>query len=451
MSKIRTWIARALVVAVIAGPTAACDFVKPTTANPNAVPSAQLNQLFVTAQLIAWFNGEATLSRYPAMWLEQMHGSDRQFVTLGRYIIGEQDADDEWLNAYLGGGLIDLRQAQQTASDNGDRVYLGILKIHEAFIVATIASTWGDIPYSEAVSLPEITTPALDEQAAVYAAVQALLDSAIADLQSGAGPGPGSADLVFGGNAAAWIAVAHTLKARYHMHWAEADAGRYAQALAEANQGIMDPSGNWRAQHGSSSTENNLWFMFMRDRSGYISAGEYLVELLKDRGDPRIAFYFDQVDGEYVGGTSAQPDPQASPLSTDDGYGAADFDFPLVTCAENAGIGAEAAFQTGDAGGAAMWVNRLIACQEAFWGVDLPPFEAPLDLEEIIDQKYMAGFLSIEVWNDYKRTCLPAIVPYEGGPIPGRLNYPEAERIANPNIPSVAQQPARNDNDPNAC
>ena len=56
----------------------------------------------------------------------------------------------------------------------------------------------------------------------------------------------------------------------------------------------------------------------------------------------------------------------------------------------------------------------------------------------------------MEVWNDYKRTCLRRRSPSAGG-MPGRLYYGQAERQSNTNIPEPAQQPARNENDPNPC
>ena len=67
-----------------------------------------------------------------------------------------------------------------------------------------------------------------------------------------------------------------------------------------------------------------------------------------------------------------------------------------------------------------------------------------------MDQKYIALFLNAEVYNDYKRTCLPAITERAGG-MPGRLFYGQDERQSNSNIPEPAQQKIRNDNDPNAC
>jgi hypothetical protein len=72
-------------------------------------------------------------------------------------------------------------------------------------------------------------------------------------------------------------------------------------------------------------------------------------------------------------------------------------------------------------------------------------------------------FQNIEAWNDYKRTCLPALVP--GGvpqlaEVPGRLPYGQQERQQNPNIHApesypgnwtTGSAPLRNWNDPEPC
>jgi hypothetical protein len=428
---------------------AACDFISPTETDPNAVPQATVDQLFTSIQVNSFFFAEGQISRIASLWMQQMEGTDRQFQSLSGYIFNEESADGEFSTIYTGGGLIDLAEAIALAEAADRRVYAGILKVHEAFLFGMAASIFGDIPYSEAAS-EGIDAPALDDQAAVYAAVQARLDEAIADLGSGQGTGPGGADLNFGGDAARWTAVAHTLKARFHLHWGEANGdAAYQSALSEAEQGIATAAGSWKAVHSSAATEQNLWYQFMRDRSGYISSGDHLLPMMVADDDPRLPLYFSSVSG---GGFV----PRQSVLS-ETGYGAPDFDFPMVTCAETAFIRAEAHARLGDEGAARAAARDGLACQEAEWGVDLAVQGAALDaatggalLDAIMSQKYAALFLNMEVWNDYKRTCLPAIAERSGG-MPGRLYYGQAERQSNPNIPAPAQQPLRNDNDPEPC
>ncbi len=463
------WRGRALAAALLTGSLVGCQFIEPITTDPNAVGSATVDQLFTAIQLSQYRWDEGQNSRLAAMWTQQMAGTDRQFQTLDEYVFSESEGD-EYPNTYTGGGLVDIRRAIKLAEGGGRQVYAGILKVYEAYRMGMLASVFGDVSYSEAVD-PAITTPKLDGQAAVYTAVQAKLDEAIADL-GGTGAGPGSVDLAFGGNATRWIAVAHTLKARFYLHWAEVSASNYATALAQAQQGISSSSGDWVAKHSDAATESNMWFQFTQvDRTGYISSGEYLVARLNARNDERLPLYFTEASGayggEYVGSpagtrnlTDGRPDPgQAASQINPDGAGAASYGFPFVTCAENYFILAEAQYQTGALVTTVQTsLDNAIACDAARKGVDLSNEQAANNLltgqalfDEIMLQKYMALFLNIEAWNDYKRTCRPVITTYAGQPVPGRLLYSAAERQTNPNVPAPSAQPARNANDPTAC
>ncbi len=127
---------------------------------------------------------------------------------------------------------------------------------------------------------------------------------------------------------------------------------------------------------------------------------------------------------------------------------------PMVTCAENAFIAAEAAYRMGDEGTANTELNAGIRCQEQANGVTLnhpAALSGAALMQEIMTQKYIALFLNEEVWNDYKRTCMPALTTWQGKAIPGRLIYGERERQTNPNVPEPADQPLRNRNDPQPC
>lgn len=417
------------------------------TTDPNKQQETRTpDQYFVPIQANTWFLNEGQIARTAAVWHQQMAGVQRQFSSLDIYSIGESDLEGEWGSFYTGGGIIDARKLQAQVTALGDRRYLGIAKIYEAWLIGTAADVWGDVPYSEAVK--DVATPKLDKQMDIYAAVEALLSSAITDLAAGVGAGPGAADLVYGGNAARWIAFAHTLKARYYLHQAEFAPSNYALALAEAQQGIQ-PGGDYTAYHSSLPAESNQWYQFqVVDRSGYMLAGQALVDTLKNRGDPRLAQYFaPNGSGAFIGSRPGENnDATASDLS-DTRLDPA-FRQPLVTWRENQLIIAEAAFRTGD------FTTALTALNAVRADVGLTPFAgagAAL-IAEIMVQKWIEGFQKIESWQDYNRTCLPALVKAPGSTaIPGRYLYPINERNSNPNIPAPSQQPLRNQNDPNAC
>ncbi|HEX5726348.1 MAG TPA: SusD/RagB family nutrient-binding outer membrane lipoprotein [Longimicrobiaceae bacterium] len=452
-------------VLALGGWLAACDdFLSGPglDTDPNRPSQATIAQLYQGVQVnsFVWFTGD--LARVASMWNQLMAGTGRQQQTRDLYEVTEVDFDFDFSRIYTGGGLIDLREIQRLAGESGDRTYAGIAKVWEAYKIGMAASLWGDIPYSEAVG--ENPKPVLDDQAAVYAAVQTLLNNAIADLQAAAGAGPGVLDQVYGGDRTKWIQAANTLKARFYMHWVEAQLAGGASATRAATacggncltaartaalSGISSAANDMRTFHTTTAGEQNLWFQFMNiARQGDIAAGERLVELLKDRSDPRLEEYFAPVgSGQYIG---APPGTEltASQLNPA-GRGAADFRQPLVTYAENQLILAEANYRLGAEGTALTHLNNARTSEGL---AALGALTGPALLTEIALEKYIALFQNIEAWNDHKRLCEPALTPAAGAAVlPGRLFYGEDERNTNPNIPSPGSITDRNDNDPNPC
>ena len=416
------------------------------TTDPNAQTEVRTpDQYFVAIQANQFFEQESGPARTVAIWHQQMAGVDRQYASLDVYNYSEDDYSGFFDGFYTGGGLIDIRKLQAKVTDQKDRTYLGIAKAVEAFDIGTAADIWGDIPYSEAVN-PAIATPKLDKQLDVYAAIEALLSSAITDLAAGQGAGPKGADLVYAGSATKWTALAHTLKARYYMHQAEVDPANYAKALAEAKLGISSAANDYTSYHSATPTEWNMWYQFQQDRDSYMRDGAFLVNLLKSRSDPRISTYFEGPSS--VGSAPGEANGAASNLSAI--RDAPAFRQPLITYAENQLIIAEASYQTGDQVGALAALNNERASQGL--ATPLVGLVGPALLTEIMTEKYIALFQNIEVWSDYRRTCQPKLTPAPGKTaIPSRFLYPFSERNTNPNIPLPSAQPQRNQNDPNAC
>lgn len=418
--------------------------------DPNRPTSATSAQLLVASQVNNYYIQSGHAARVLAMWTQQMAGTDRQYIGYDLYSVTE-GLFGEFTAGYTGGGLVDLRFIQDEAQASGNKTLGGIAKVLEAMMIGFLVDNYGDIPYSQAVDPDNNPTPSLDTQASVYAALQTLLDGAIADLGANAGS-VGGLDLSFGGDASKWLRVARTLKARYYMHTAETNSGAYALALAQAQQGISSPGGDLTEYHSTSSGEENIWWQFItRDRDSYTRPGKYLVELMKSRNDPRLAVYFALNDAGAYGG--AEPgeglDPQIHSNINADTRLRAEFAQPLVTWAETQAIIAEAAYRG----------NNLTLARSAMDAIradaGLPAIGSTLSgpalLTQIMEEKYIALFQNAEAMNDYKRTCYPNLTPAvttAAAGIPARFTYPVAERTANPNIPDVGAQPRRNTNDP---
>jgi len=218
-------------------------------------------------------------------------------------------------------------------------------------------------------------------------------------------------------------------------------------ALAEAQLGIKKGN-DYLAFHSDTPAESNMWFQFqVNDRSGYMLAGEALVDTLKNRPDPRLAeYYAPNQFGVFLGSLPGENNENASDLS-DIRLDPA-FRQPLVTWRENQLIIAEASSkQTGGDGTALAALNA----ERADVGLGPVALAGAALYGAIMTEKWIEDFQKIEVFQDYNRSCFPVLVPFGGLKIPGRVIYPDVERNSNPNIPVPSAQPARNQNDPTGC
>jgi hypothetical protein len=441
----RSRISAAFSAVAVAGLVAGCSdsyFQGPRlNENPNKPSRAAADQQFVGFQAFTFYTMTGDLNRLISLWMQQMAGTGRQWAGFDKYQVTENDFT--LASFYAQGGLVDIRGVQAKVEE--DKLYLGIAQTWEALMMDLAADTWGDIPYSEAVSA-DVLRPTLDKQVDVHNALLALVDQGITNITAG-GTGPAGADLVYGGDATKWAQAAHTLKARMYLHLAELDPSNYAKALTETNSGLSAATNDFTTYQSSTTGEANHWYQFRIQRGTDISAGKFLVDLMKQRSDPRLTAYFSpgaNAAGQIVGATPGQEfDGGQAWLSGV--RGSPDFRQPVLTFAENQLIRAEAQHRTGAQPAALATLNayRGSAGLPAKSGLT----GAPL-LAAIMEEKYVALFQSTEVWNDYRRTCYPNLTPAFGSFIPARLVYGTDERRANPNVPSPSQQPRRNQDDP---
>lgn len=420
-------------------------------ADPNAPTAATIPQLFVAIEANVFGQQEGPVAMLVCEWMQQCAGVGGRFVdTQGAYIIQPSSFNTSFASLYGAGGLIQIRDVKARADAAGDKLTKGITEVLEAMEVSWAADIWGDLPYREAAG--DNPTPAFDPQMQIYADLQTLLDQAITDMNGG-GPGPGFADLVYGGDKTKWIQAAHTLKARLYLHTVEKlGNASYASALTQANLGISTPANDWKTAHSSATSERNIWAQFQTSSFGNdLVAGSTLVDLMKAQNDPRLPEYFGTNKGGGYGGydvhTKATNGDSISPILGSERTNDETFAQPIMTYDENQLIIAEAAFQTG----AVATAQTALTNVRARYGKG----PVPVTLQAIMQEKYILTFQNVEAWNDFKRTCIPLLLPAASKAlVPGRIYYSATEEQTNPNTPSSANQnlfTVRNANDPNAC
>lgn len=111
--------------------------------------------------------------------------------------------------------LADIKALKELAEPAGFKRHLGMAKTFEAYILMTLVDTFGDVPLSEALD-PTNFNPVADDDATVYSAALALLQSAKADFQATSIGTPN--DYYYGNNATKWIRLVNTLQLKYHLN-----------------------------------------------------------------------------------------------------------------------------------------------------------------------------------------------------------------------------------------
>ena len=394
-------------------------------------------------------------TRIAGMWSGQTKGLILLYKSLAEYNISAEESNTIWQNAYQGVVKQARLLRQQTASSPKAKQYSGITKVLEANTLGTIASLFGDIPYTE-IAKEEGADPKFDSQKFVFAQLQILLDEAIADL--GAAPNTTiPEDLMFAGNTTKWIKVARTLKARLYMYTRE-----YEKAYQEASLGVLTSTDALVfTPPAIGNGSQNLNYKMINQRGGYWGfTGSHLDVLLgtkrnnkKTQENARLAYYrFD--------GASA---------TNNKGIAAINTPMTLVGYEETQLILAETAVRAGKIAEGITQLNKLrayLAGGKAFIKLnaadalkydpyELVDFEKNgienLDgiatdralLREIIEERYVSGFTGLLGFDDLRRLGskekdIAVLPPFNSTTIkqyPQRFIVAQSELSANQNAP----------------
>ena len=397
-------------------------------------------------------------TRIGGMWCGQTKGLVLLYKSLAEYNISAEETNGIWQNAYQGVVKQARLLRQQTATNPKAKQYSGITKVLEANALGTLASLFGDIPYTE-ISNEAVADPKFESQKSVFAKLQILLDEAIADL--GASPNSlVSEDLMLAGNTVRWTKVARTLKARMYLY-----TGEYEKAYQEALLGVLTPlDALVFTPPAIGNGSQNLNYKMINQRGGYWGfTGSYLDVLLgtkrnnsKTSENARLAYYrFD--------GASA---------TNNKGIAAVNTPITLVGYEENTLILAETAVRTGKTAIGLTQLNNLrayLAGGKAFIKLNagdalkydlyvLADFEKNgienkeglvterALLREIIEERYVSGFTGLLGFDDLRRLGskekdIAVLPPFNSPTIsqyPQRFIVAQSELSANENAPKDA-------------
>ncbi len=390
-------------------------------------------------------NGPAMVTAY---WMQELSLNQPQPQADG-YKLTQDEVDPIWFSLYSG-IMQNLSIINNKAGSSGNHAYGAIAKVLTAYTLGVTTDLYGDIPFDDAFN--GNFKPAYQTQEEIYGRIQEILDSAI--LESTLDPGlvlPGTDDFIYGGDMEKWVKFAYSLKARNYMHLTNAPGHDVVSQSNLALQAIQnafasaDDEANFAVYSANPSSENP-WFKNIDEDQGGVVLGKSFIDSLLARNDPRLPVLATEANGIFQGRLSTtEPDPDPTVFSViNEFYAGIDAPLSIFNYSEILFLKAEATLHTTGAADALPIYQAAIESHMEKLGINAGDaatyiasrgdLNAANGLEKIIEDKVIANFLSLENYNDWRRTGFPVleIVPEPFVPqIPVRFPYPLAEITSN--------------------
>jgi hypothetical protein len=391
------------------------------------------------------------------------HWTETTYTDESNYDINSRDIPVQWFNGFYRDVLYNLERAKtlvpidvvDPGEQKNDIAMADILQVYTYYYLVT---TFGNIPYSEALNIDQIQ-PKYDDAATVYADLLTRLDADISALDDGASSFSvtgGASDLLYGGDITSWKKFGNSLKVKMGILIADSDPATAKTTIeSAAPNAFTSNADNAVLQYLSAPPNTNPAY------TDQIQSGRFdfvvtsvLVDTMKKFNDPRMPAYFtlgpngDYVGGEYGAGGSFSS--FSNPTGYDGGPGVFQINFPglILSYAEVEFYLAEAAARGWNVGGTAEeHYNAAITASVEQWGGTGEQAATYLAQPAVAyatgagDWKHKIGIQEwlafynqgYEAWTTWRRLDVPELqAPPEAlTDIPVRLTYPSLEQNLN--------------------
>ena len=440
---------------VIASCTKLEDLNK-NTKEPTSVPGVTLfsNAQVNLAKQIASTNVNMNVFKLWAQyWTETTYTDEANYDIINRTIA--DNAFREWYRDVL----MDFKEARLViaattyateAESKAAANQLVIIDIMEVYVYERIVTLWGNVPYTEALDIENIL-PKYDDALTIYTDLITRINADITNLDV-TEASFGGADLIYGGDVAAWKLFANSLKLKMGTMLSDVDATLAATTINAAIAGSFTSNADNASFAFLSSTPNTnpLYVdLTLSGRQDFVGTTTMLDNIMNPLEDARrAAFYTFAPDTTiYLGGIPGASSPYAN-FSHPGDVLTTDPTFPclLISYSEVEFYLAEAAARgiTNDA--IADHYNAGITASFDYWnvagaadyiastGVAYDPTKSWE--EQIATQSWIAfynnGYLGWTVYRRFGYPTMPVAADATISEIPSRFTYPVFEQTLNP-------------------
>ncbi|RYE35771.1 MAG: SusD/RagB family nutrient-binding outer membrane lipoprotein [Sphingobacteriaceae bacterium] len=308
--------------------------------------------------------------------LIEQQWQETTYTDESNYDINTRTIRDGIWNAMYRDVLKNLEQVKTLGASEGlsadnlntNKAITDVLQVYTYYYLLT---TFGNIPYTQALN-DNVLFPKYDDAKTVYDALLTRLDADIAVLNTGTSS-LGSADIIYGGDAAKWKLFANTFKLKMGITIADLDNVKAKSVVESAvSSGVFTSNANNAVfQYLSAPPNTNpIWVDLVQSGRKDFVANSTLIAQLKSNNDPRLPLFFTtDASGGYSGGA-----PGASSNYTTFSKPAVNITTPnfpgiLLSYAETQFNLAEAVERGYSVGGtAATHYNAAVTASILFWG-----------------------------------------------------------------------------------
>ena len=326
---------------------------------------------------------------------------------------------------------------------------LAVTEVMEIMAWYYLVTTFGDIPYSEALDISNLQ-PKYDNQKTIYVDLLSRLNVAIGDLDASAGSF-GDADIIYGGDVEMWQKFANSLKLKMGMTIAD-DDNTLAKSTVESAvaAGVFTSNAdNAVFQYQSAPPNTNpVWVDLVQSGRKDFVVTNTIVDEMKSLNDPRLDDYFsfDASGTEYSGCIPGLGNNFSTYSKPADAIQAPDFPAVVLSYDEVEFFLAEAVQRGYNVGGTAVGhYNAAITASILFWGGTTAEATAyllqpavvynPANWKQSIgEQKWIALYnRGWDAWIEWRRLDYPQLVAPATAvsTIPKRYTYPIPEQNLN--------------------
>jgi len=453
MQKITIYIA--IAVLVFTGCTKDLSELNVDPKNASTVPSYTLvtNAERSFSNVLASANVNTNIFRLiTQQWQETQYPEESQ------YDLATRELNDAAWNALYRDVIRDIREAKSlipsdvktpagtpdTSRSNNQLAVADIIEIYAWYYLIT---TYGNIPYSEALDIDK-PFPKYDSAKAIYNDLLTRLDVAI-DKLNPAGESFGSADIIYNGDVEKWQKFGNSLKLKMGLLIADEDPERARTVVESAVEAGVFTSNEDNAvikYQNTPPNTNPIWVDLVQSGRDDFVAASTLIDQLNERQDPRLKYFFtpDQSGVDYSGAPPGVQSAYAQYSHVNPKITAPNYPALLLDYAEVEFYLAEAAQRGYDVPGTAEshYESGIRASVESWGGTDAEataylanvPYNSANWKESIGTQEWIAFFnRGWDAWVAWRRLDYPQLEPAEDAlsDIPVRYPYPVNEQNVN--------------------